>query len=197
MKEILPIGKKYGELTVVGEPKKVSRYRYARVVDNNGIERDIRFSSLKNGETLGVFNRHGLTKTHFFTVWSNMKARCLNKKDRSYQRYGGRGITYSKEWSYFINFYRDMSPYYKDGLTLERIDNNKGYSKENCRWATKAEQANNRSTNILFKGESIIECAKRLGAKPLAIYKRIERGWSLERSFNTPVKKYKARGKIS
>ena len=83
-------------------------------------------------------------------IWSLMKQRCLNKKDKNYFRYGGRGISICDEWlSSFNSFFSDMQKSYRDGLTLDRKNNNGNYSKENCRWATTAQQQNNRSCNIM------------------------------------------------
>lgn len=77
-----------------------------------------------------------------YWVWKGMNARCRNPKNKSYEYYGGRGITISEDWLIAENFLRDMLPR-PAGHQLERVDNNKGYSKENCVWATRLSNMKN------------------------------------------------------
>lgn len=91
---------------------------------------------------------HGMSKSSEYATWNGMKMRCYNKSREYYPMYGGRGITVCDRWlDSFENFYADMGPK-PDGATIDRIDNGKGYSPDNCRWATKSEQCVNRG---LFK----------------------------------------------
>lgn len=86
--------------------------------------------------------RHGMSETPEYYAWNNMLQRCYKPHNPKYRDYGGRGISVCPEWHTFENFYRDMGKR-PVGLSLDRIDNNGNYSKENCRWTTGSEQVAN------------------------------------------------------
>ena len=118
----------------------------------------------------------------FYRAWVNMKSRCTNKKLSDYSRYGGRGIKVCKEWNTFDGFIKDMLPTYQDSLTLDRIDNSGNYCKENCRWATVKEQAQNtrnvsRANHVIFNGVSrtIRELAEQFGIKRTTLGMRLQK----------------------
>lgn len=95
-------------------------------------------------QTQGFRNKtHGMVNSREFRSWEAMKRRCLNQKDPSYKNYGGRGILICDRWMKFENFYEDMGKR-PEKMSLERINNNRGYSKDNCKWATMKEQQNNK-----------------------------------------------------
>lgn len=87
--------------------------------------------------------KHNYSRHRLYNTWNAMKNRCNNPKDKDYLKYGGRGIKVCERWLNVENFIEDMYPTFKEGLTLDRKDNNKGYSKENCRWVPKSVQSQN------------------------------------------------------
>ena len=121
-------------------------------------------------------------------AWSHMMARCYNPKNKDYPNYGGRGIAVAQEWQNSTNFLNDMKPGWKPKLTLNRIDNNKNYSKKNCNWATRLEQNNNTRKNrfIEYNGitKSLSEWARELGIKRSTLDMRIRQyNWTIEKAF--------------
>lgn len=87
---------------------------------------------------------HGKSKTREYHIWANIKERCLNPNNSRYMDYGGRGITVSDSWMTFNNFIADMGDRPTPKHSIDRKNNDQGYSKENCKWSTKSEQAFNR-----------------------------------------------------
>lgn len=131
---------------------------------------------------------HGLRSNPLYSVHNGMMRRCHDPKDKEFKNYGKRGITVCKKWHNIKNFVSEMESSYSKGLLIERVDNSKGYSKKNCRWATPAEQSRNKRSNIKYKGECARDAAKRLGGCNSLVIMRIWRNkWSLEKAFTTPV----------
>lgn len=138
---------------------------------------------------------HGMHNTKTYHVWENMKARCLNKNNPSFNDYGGRGIGICDQWMKFENFYSDMGEA-PQGRSIERIDNSLGYEKGNCRWATKAEQQWNRRVSriVEFDGKAQVleQWAKEYGIGSGVLNNRIYKlHWSMKDALAKPVKKIK------
>lgn len=132
---------------------------------------------------------HGMGKSKEFKTWSMMKDRCNNHKNDSYSHYGGRGIEVCDEWvNDFMQFYTDMGPKPTPKHSIERNDVNGNYCKENCRWATIEEQANNRRDNvrITYQGKDMTaqQWGAYLGISSLKIRRRLKKGLSPDKVFH-------------
>lgn len=131
--------------------------------------------------------KHGKTGTRIYTTYVQIKSRCYNKKDKSYKNYGARGIKCL--WESFEDFYRDVGDPPSREITLDRINNNGNYCKENCKWSTKSEQAMNRRTAhmLTYKGETknMKTWALELGISYKSLWYRIKQGWPVDKALNT------------
>lgn len=147
--------------------------------------------SRKKQERHGDSTRKHIART--YTIWINIKARCTNKNAINFHNYGGRGIKICKSWMKYLNFKEwALMNGYSDNLSIDRIDNNKGYYPSNCRFVTPKQNANNcRSNHIVeFDGKrlTLTQWQERTGIHHATLRHRIKKlGWSIEKSLTTPT----------
>jgi hypothetical protein len=152
-----------------------------------------------HGHTKAAKNNGKASTT--YSTWKNMLARCCNPKSKNYEHYHGNGITVCDRWRYGENgisafecFLADMGEKPTPAHSIDREDNKRGYHKDNCRWATKTEQANNRSTNLLFeyrgKTYTVAQLGRLSGLGKEVIRSRLVRNispWTVEAAVETPI----------
>lgn len=139
--------------------------------------------------------------TRLYNIYNNMVLRCNNPNAINYDRYGGRGIKVCEEWSgkgANIRFFEwALENGYNDSLSLDRIDNNKGYSPDNCRWITVAEQGKNKRNNVYLtlngKTQILEEWSRETGIDSRLIRYRIKHGWTEEEALTIPVETKRTR----
>lgn len=140
----------------------------------------------------GNHRTHGKSHSSEYRSWSAMRTRCLNANHHLYHRYGGRHIVICKRWEKFEHFLADMGPR-PEGCSLERINNDGGYSPRNCKWATPREQARNTMRNATFKWKGKEYCLKELsefsGIKRTTLRQRLAYGWPVNAAVTTAVSK--------
>ena len=184
-------GETVGRFTVLGSVVRGSR-TYCACRCECGTVKEVRGDSLgkdivscgcrKREHLISLKFKHGKCATPTYSVWEAMIARCHNRNQKHFARYGGRGIFVCKSWrESFAAFLKDMGER-PLGLTIERIDNNLGYDPSNCRWATRKEQQNNRSGNIILVVDSermtAMQASERFGVPHGTICGRLRRGLS-------------------
>ena len=139
--------------------------------------------------------KHGLSHTRIDNIYKSMIDRCNNSKSYNYLNYGARGITVCDEWKkdktkFFKWAYENN---YQSNLTLDRKDNTKGYSPENCRWVTYKVQNNNKRSNKYIEAfgecKTLSQWSESTGIKLGTLWSRLKKGWEIEKALTTPLKK--------
>lgn len=188
-------GKQFGKWTVIAEdadhPSKVT-YWLCRC--ECGTEKSIYGVMLTSNRSRSCTpcgkRQHGMTDTPEYAAWQSMKARCYKTNSKAFPAYGGNGKVVCARWlESFENFYADMGPKPSASHSVDRIDNSKGYSPDNCRWATPKEQSINRSCvrMLTLNGitQSIPDWAKQIGISHTSLRSRLKHGWSIELALTT------------
>lgn len=187
---------RYGKWLVLGDA--IENHRVICRCDC-GKEKPVNIYNLKTGKTKSCgcdksynsVTKHGLSHHAEYGVWKAMKARCYNKNHKNYDEYGGRGIAVCDKWKdAFDVFFFDMGQRPSSRHSIDRIDVNKGYAHDNCRWATQKTQMLNtrRSLRVAHDGHqyNVTELVAMTGMKESTIYKRISAGWTAEKIIKTP-----------
>lgn len=190
------IGKRFGRLIIINkeDPGRKGESRYNCRCDCGNFK-IIYQSQLKRGKTksCGCLQRessrkvryiHGMSNSKLFNSWRGMIGRCNNPKNINYKNYGARQITICNEWATFNNFrIWAISHGYVEGLTIERKDNNGNYCPENCTWATKERQCNNRRNNKIItfdnRSQTLSDWSKETKISRNTITKRLKSGWPI------------------
>lgn len=193
------VGRKFGRLTVIEDAGVRNKRRYWRCLCDCGNQVVTRGDGLVSGHAKSCGCRkkefgikHGFTRSEFYATWRQMHRRCYCADDVSYKRYGGRGVCVCDDWHDFEKFeaWANSRDDYEKGKTLDRIDVDGDYCPTNCRWASKKEQTRNRSTNILYKGESLATWAERLGIPYHIAYSRYRSlKWTIEEALGLKQRK--------
>lgn len=163
-KAINLIDEKFGKLTVVAYVGMKNRMRMWHCDCDCGNQIEVCTASLRRGSTKScgclqkeTVTKHGMSRSYTYVSWGAMIQRCTNPNNSDYKNYGERGINVCNSWLKFGNFFRDMGIRPK-GLTLDRINNSCNYSKANCKWATRIQQARNMRRNKMVEYQGKTKC---------------------------------------
>lgn len=205
-------GDRFGRWVLIKFTEKRTSHNYWLCKCECGTKRNVSIKSLMKGDSssCGCFreeNRTNLRKTHGFTntrthnVWCQLRSRCGNEQSPKYKNYGGRGIKVCDRWkNSFENFLEDMGKCPSNKYSIDRIDNEKGYNKQNCRWATNTQQQRNTRKNFLIQFEEktkpLSEWCEILNLPYARIYRRLKSGYSPEESFSKTIFRKKVNSKM-
>jgi len=212
---MIEMGQKFGSLTVLSRTEEQRNRRQwlcqcicgAKVIcfENNLTRfKSTSCTCVTRAKQSRSATKHGLHNTTEWKLWTDMRKRCFNRNHEAYDRYGGRGITVDPSWDSFPQFLSDMGKRPSPQHQIDRRNNDGPYCKDNCRWATRIEQANNKRNNtvLIFSGKSmtIAQWARETGLNQDIISFRISRmKWSVEKTLTTPHRGWgpgKRRGSI-
>ncbi len=210
MKGKLPLSKReyvnqrFGQLTIVENPIRTNGSRFVTAKCDCGTVRVFRLYDIlkKDSTSCGCVkiamlkdrvSKHQLTQHKLYRVWCGIKERCNNPNHDMYIHYGQRGINICEQWA------NDFPPFYNwaisngwiDGLTIDRVNNDLGYSPENCRMATRTEQQRNKRTNNMVTFQNRTQClsawAEELRMNYNVLRSRLRIGWTTDRALTTPI----------
>lgn len=195
----IPVGTAHDALVVTGSVKVGHRWD-VEVRCICGVEKSMQKESFRRAKSCGCLTRalisqartrHGESDTPTWRTWKSMWDRCELRAHKSWPSYGGRGISVCPTWRVYENFRADMGER-PAGAQLDRVDNSRGYSPDNCRWATPKQNCNNRRSNrvIEHNGQrlTLSQWAKALGVYPDTLSKRLASGWPLERAMQPTIR---------
>lgn len=202
-------GKQFGRLSVLCRSENKGHDTMWLCRCECGTEKPIRANSLAHHGTqsCGCYQKEGVSKRatrhgyarpgkkgRTYNIWVAMRQRCNDPHGKSYENYGGRGITVCPEWDSFEQFLADMNECPGKGYSIGRIDGSIGYCKSNCRWETPIQQGRNTRRNhmITYNGEThcLSEWAEILGLSYYVLRSRLNNGWTVDRMFNQKPRKY-------
>lgn len=189
-------GKRFGRLVVLELAEPLNGKRRFKCLCDCGNIAIVFSSNLKRGNTTScgcarvnkivtLNKKHGMKGTKLYGIWMAMRSRCNNPNNKAFHRYGGRGIKCCQQWEEFSSFLEWATANgYKEGLSLDRIDNDGPYAPENCRWATNEQQSTNTSKNVFltYQGETktLSQWCKVVGSYEARLSWRYKQGWPVE-----------------
>ena len=193
-------GSQFNRLKVLCTGKAAGTYRYFAICqcDCGSAPVKVRIDKLRSAHTTScgcaqreASTKHGMWNHTLFSKWSGMMRRCYNQRDSHFHAYGARGIAVCERWHDVRNFVTDVEPTYRDGLSLDRINNDAGYSPENCRWVPMPAQASNKRSNVMltYCGETMCLAgwSELYGINYRLLWERVTLyGWSAHDALTTP-----------
>lgn len=202
------VGQVFGRLTVIGIARADAQGRRSYYcLCTCGAIKAVRIDHLRRKrcsscgcyrvDTARTLNTiHGATDSRLYSIWCNMKRRCGNSHATGFQYWGGKGVTVCDEWRRSFAEFQTwaLANGYTDSLTLNRIDNSKGYSPDNCRWANRTVQSRNRNNKTKYVPNSktmlpMSVLAEEAGIPYKTFMARLASGWDLQRAMTTPLRR--------